>query len=85
MPLGSSFGYTGCDVITAATPAPIASMNGGRCVERISSGVESIVGSWNRRHGSAIANGTLNVANTMFGAFFFWVAWHWVPMFGFAF
>ena len=47
--------------------------------------LESILGSWNRLHGSPIANGTLNFANTMFGAFLFWVAWHWVPMFGFAF
>ena len=45
--------------------------------------LESILGSWNRRHGSPIANGTLNFANTMFGAFLFWVASHWVPMFGF--
>ena len=47
--------------------------------------LESILGSWNRRHGSPIANGALNFANTMFGAFLFWVAWHWVPMFNFAF
>lgn len=47
--------------------------------------LESILGSWNRRHGSPIANGTLNFANTMFGAFLFWVAWHWVPMFAFSF
>jgi uncharacterized protein (TIGR00297 family) len=47
--------------------------------------LESILGSWNRRHGSPIANGTLNFANTLLGAFFFWVAWHWVPMFGFEF
>ena len=47
--------------------------------------LESILGSWNRRHGSPIANGTLNFANTMVGAFLFWVAWHWVPMFGFEF
>jgi uncharacterized membrane protein len=47
--------------------------------------LESILGSWNRRHGSPIANGTLNFANTMLGAFFFWIAWHWVPMFAFEF
>jgi len=47
--------------------------------------LESILGSRNRRHGSPIANGTLNFANTMFGAFLFWVAWHWVPMFAFHF
>jgi uncharacterized protein (TIGR00297 family) len=47
--------------------------------------LESILGSWNRRHGSPIANGPLNFANTMFGAFLFWVAWHWVPMFAFEF
>lgn len=47
--------------------------------------IESILGSWNSRHGSPIANGTLNFANTMLGAFLFWVAWHWVPMFGFEF
>ena len=47
--------------------------------------LESILGSWNRHHGSHIANGTLNFANTLLGAFLFWVAWHWVPMFGFEF
>ena len=47
--------------------------------------LESILGSWNRRHGSPIANGTLNFANTALGAFLFCVAWHWVPMFEFAF
>lgn len=47
--------------------------------------LESILGSWNRRHESRIANGTLNFANTMLGAFLFWVTWHWVPMFGFEF
>jgi uncharacterized protein (TIGR00297 family) len=47
--------------------------------------LESILGNWNRRHGSPIANGTLNFANTMLGAFLFWVAWHWVPMFAFEF
>lgn len=51
----------------------------------IGSWLESILGSWNRRHGSPIANGTLNFANTLAGAFLFWVAWHWVPMFGFEF
>jgi uncharacterized protein (TIGR00297 family) len=51
----------------------------------LGSWIESILGSWNRRHGSPIANGTLNFANTMLGAFLFWVAWHWVPMFGFEF
>lgn len=51
----------------------------------VGSYLESILGSWNRRHGSPIANGTLNFANTMFGALLFWVAWHWVPMFGFEF
>ncbi|MDP9360025.1 MAG: DUF92 domain-containing protein, partial [Acidobacteriota bacterium] len=45
----------------------------------LGSWIESILGSWNRRHGSPIANGTLNFANTLFGAFFFWIAWHWVP------
>ncbi len=51
----------------------------------LGSWIESILGSWNRRNGSPIANSTLNFANTMLGAFFFWVAWHWVPMFGFEF
>lgn len=51
----------------------------------LGSWIESILGSWNRRNGSPIANGTLNFANTLLGAFFFWVAWHWVPMFGFEF
>ncbi|HSY48426.1 MAG TPA: DUF92 domain-containing protein [Thermoanaerobaculia bacterium] len=47
--------------------------------------LESILGSWNRRHGSPISNGALNFVNTLLGAFLFWVAWHWVPMFGFEF
>lgn len=47
--------------------------------------LESILGSWNRRHGSPISNGALNFTNTFLGAFLFWVAWHWVPMFGFEF
>jgi uncharacterized protein (TIGR00297 family) len=51
----------------------------------LGSWLESILGSWNRKRGSPIANGTLNFANTMLGAFLFWVAWHWVPMFGFEF
>jgi uncharacterized protein (TIGR00297 family) len=51
----------------------------------VGSYLESILGTWNLGHGSPIANGTLNFANTMLGAFFFWVAWHWVPMFGFEF
>jgi uncharacterized protein (TIGR00297 family) len=51
----------------------------------LGSWIESILGSWNRRHGSPIDNGTLNFANTMLGAFLFWIAWHWVPMFGFEF
>jgi len=51
----------------------------------VASYCESILGSWNRRHGSPIANGTLNFLNTMLGAFLFWVAWHYVPMFGFEF
>ncbi|MEA2163019.1 MAG: hypothetical protein QOK37_1146 [Thermoanaerobaculia bacterium] len=51
----------------------------------LGSWIESILGSWNRRNGSPIANGTLNFTNTLLGAFFFWIAWHWVPMFGFQF
>ncbi len=51
----------------------------------VGSYVESILGSWNRRHGSPIANGALNFVNTALGAFLFWVLWHWVPMFGFEF
>lgn len=47
--------------------------------------LESVVGSWNRKFGSRVPNGTINFLNTVFGAFLFWVAWHFVPMFGFEF
>jgi len=47
--------------------------------------LESIIGSWNRKVGSPVPNGTINFLNTILGAFLFWIAWHWVPMFGFEF
>jgi uncharacterized protein (TIGR00297 family) len=47
--------------------------------------LESIAGSWNRRQGSPVANGALNFFNTAAGAFLFWVALHFVPVFGFEF
>jgi len=47
--------------------------------------LESILGSWNRKLGSPITNGMLNFVNTALGAFLFWIAWHWVPMFGIEF
>ncbi len=47
--------------------------------------LESIAGSWNRRHGGPISNGALNFFNTAAGACLFWVAVHFVPMFGFEF
>ena len=45
--------------------------------------IESLAGSLNRRYGSPVANGALNFFNTAVGAFLFWVAVHFVPMFGF--
>jgi uncharacterized protein (TIGR00297 family) len=51
----------------------------------LGSWLESIAGSWNRRHGEKISNGALNFFNTAVGAFLFWVAVHFVPIFGFEF
>ena len=91
----------GCIVAIAATAVTVhhftAGFTGSVVIDRtyvvlvltacafLGSYLESILGSWNRHHGSHIANGTLNFANTLLGAFLFWVAWHWVPMFGFEF
>jgi len=47
----------------------------------IGSYLESIVGSWNRN----IPDGVMNLFNTAVGAILFWIAWHFVPMFGFVF
>jgi uncharacterized protein (TIGR00297 family) len=47
--------------------------------------LESIAGSWNRRHGSPISNGALNFFNTAAGAALFWIGFLLVPMFGFEF
>lgn len=44
--------------------------------------LESIAGSWNRRHGGVISNGALNFFNTAAGAILFWIAALFVPMFG---
>jgi len=42
---------------------------------------ESIVGSFRPN----IANGAMNLINTAAGAVLFWIAWHFVPMFGYHF
>lgn len=47
--------------------------------------LESILGSVNRRAGSPVPNGVMNFLNTAIGAVLFWVAWNFVPMFGFEF
>jgi uncharacterized protein (TIGR00297 family) len=47
--------------------------------------LESILGSWNRRHGGVISNGALNFFNTAMGAILFWIAVQFVPIFGFEF
>jgi len=47
--------------------------------------LESIFGSMNRRAGSPVPNGVMNFLNTAIGALLFWVAWNFVPMFGFEF
>lgn len=49
----------------------------------LASYIESIAGSWNRKQGSPVSNGALNFFNTAVGAFLFWIAVHFVPMFGF--
>lgn len=46
---------------------------------------ESLAGVWNRRHGSAVPNGVLNFFNTVMGALLFYVAAHFIPMYGFEF
>jgi uncharacterized protein (TIGR00297 family) len=47
--------------------------------------LESILGSMNRKAGSPVPNGVMNFLNTAIGAVLFWVAWNFVPMFGFEF
>jgi uncharacterized protein (TIGR00297 family) len=47
--------------------------------------IESILGGINRRAGSPVPNGMMNFLNTAIGALLFWVAWNWIPMFGFEF
>jgi uncharacterized protein (TIGR00297 family) len=47
--------------------------------------LESILGGINRRAGSPVPNGVMNFLNTAIGALLFWVAWNFVPMFGFEF
>lgn len=43
--------------------------------------IESVIGSLRPN----IANGAMNFMNTLIGALLFWIAWHFVPMFGFHF
>jgi len=47
--------------------------------------LESILGGINRHAGSPVPNGVMNFLNTAIGALLFWVAWNFVPMFGFEF
>ncbi len=47
----------------------------------LGSWIESIIGSFQPN----IANGAMNFINTAAGAVLFWIAWHFVPMFGFRF
>ena len=47
--------------------------------------LESILGGINRNAGSPVPNGVMNFLNTTIGALLFWVAWNFVPMFGFEF
>ena len=51
----------------------------------VGSYIESILGSINRRAGSPVPNGVMNFLNTAIGALLFWIAWNFVPMFGFEF
>jgi uncharacterized protein (TIGR00297 family) len=46
---------------------------------------ESVFGSINRRAGSPVPSGVMNFLNTAVGALLFWIAWNFVPMFGFEF
>ena len=47
--------------------------------------LESILGSVNRRAGSPVPNGVMNFLNTAIGALLFWIAFNFIPMFGFEF
>jgi len=47
--------------------------------------IESILGGINRHAGSPVPNGVMNFINTVIGALLFWIAWNFVPMFGFEF
>jgi uncharacterized protein (TIGR00297 family) len=47
----------------------------------IGSYLESVVGSYARH----VTDGVMNLLNTAAGAILFWMAWHFVPMFGFVF
>jgi uncharacterized protein (TIGR00297 family) len=47
----------------------------------VGSYLESVVGSYAR----GVREGVLNLFNTAAGAMLFWIAWHFVPMFGFVF
>ncbi len=51
----------------------------------VGSYIESILGGINRRAGSPVPNGAMNFINTVIGAVLFWIAWNFVPMFGFEF
>ncbi|HEV2721257.1 MAG TPA: DUF92 domain-containing protein [Thermoanaerobaculia bacterium] len=73
-------GFTGTVVIDRFyTPAVLTACG------FLGSYIESILGGFNRRAGSPVPNGAMNFINTVIGALLFWIAWNFVPMFGFEF
>lgn len=73
-------GFTGTVVIDKFHTIGVVTLCG-----FLGSYLESILGSINRRAGSPVPNGVMNFLNTAIGAVLFWVAWNFVPMFGFEF
>lgn len=69
-------GFTGTIVIDRAQVITVITI-----AAAIGSYLESVLGS---RH-PEISKGALNFFNTAAGAFLFWTAWHFIPMFGFEF
>ena len=69
-------GFTGTVVIDKAWVIGVITASAA-----IGSYVESVVGSAHHQ----IPSGVMNFLNTVAGALLFWIAWHFVPMFGFEF
>ena len=69
-------GFTGSIVIDKAWMIGVITASAA-----IGSYLESVVGSTHHE----VPKGVLNFLNTVAGALLFWIAWHYVPMFGFEF